>query len=498
MSIRFLIFLLITVLFSCTATKYSPGKKYSKEILRQDFSLLRNTLEAKHPSLYWYAPKDSIDFYFDKYYNAIPDSMTELEFAWKIISPAIEKIHCGHTSVSMSKGYVKYNRGKKLPSFPMFIKFWNDSAVVVGSLRKDSVLKRGTIIKSINGISTEVLVNEILDYLPEDGYAENFNLIRLSSSFPYFHRNIFGLSKNYKISFLSSEGILKDTTLPIYKPPVPVKKSDSTSKNVKTKPREKKTAKPKERKNDKNYYRSFKIDSTGKYGIMEVNSFTSGNMRKFFKRSFKTLKKKEIKYLILDIRNNNGGKVGLSTLLTKYIRNTPFKVADSVYANSNTLKPYTKYFKGKWLNNIQLFFSTHKKNDGKYHLGYFENHFYKPRKKFHYNGKVYVLISGPTFSAAAVFANAVKGQSNVILAGEETGGGWHGNSGIMIPDITLPHTRTRINIPLFRLVQFNHVEKNGRGIEPDYYIGTSYDALIRGADRKMEVVQKLILNELTD
>lgn len=489
---RFLFYLLVPIIFSCSATKYSSGKKYSAHELKEDYTLLRNILQAKHPSLYWYTSKDSMDFYFDKYYNSISDSMTEREFAWKVISPAIEKIHCGHTSVSMSKGYVKFFKGKKIPAFPMFLKVWNDTAAVIGVMRKDSVLKRGTIIKAINDVPMEVIVNTMLDYLPEDGYEENYNYIRISSSFPYFHRNIFGLSKNYKVSFISDDGSLKDTIIPIYKPPIPLKGKDSTTKIT-----IKKEKKPKE-KLDKTLYRSLKIDSSGKFATMEVNSFTAGNMRRFFRKSFKTLKEKNIEYLILDFRSNNGGKVGLSTMLTKYIRKTPFKVADTAFAKSKSLKPFTKYFKDKWLNNIQLLISTHKKSDGKFHMRYYERHFYKPKKNNHFDGKVYVLISGPTFSAASVFSNAVKGQDNIILAGEDTGGGWHGNSGIMIPNITLPHTRTRINIPLFRLVQFNHVPKNGRGVSPDIYIGTSYDALLRGADRKMEVVKDLILEEIKE
>ncbi|MEO5991870.1 MAG: S41 family peptidase, partial [Ferruginibacter sp.] len=468
-------------------------KKYSAQILKEDFTLLRNVLQTKHPAIYWYTPKDSMDFYFDKYYNAISDSMTEREFAWNILSPAIEKIHCGHTSVSMSKGYVKYNKNKKLPAFPMFLKLWNDTAAVSGALRKDSVLKRGTIISAINNIPMKDIVNKMVDYLPEDGYAINYNYIRLSSSFPYFHRNIFGITSNYKISFIAPDGNIRDTILPVYKPPVPLKDSTKKEKIVK----EKKVKRDKrKRESNKLFYRSLKVDSSGKFATMEVNSFTKGNMRRFFRKSFKQLRKENVDYLILDIRSNSGGKVGLSTMLTKYIRNTNFKVADTAYAEAQSLKPFTKYFKDKFLNNIQLFFSTHKKSDGKFHMRYYERHIYKPKTINHYNGKVYVLISGPTFSAASVFANAVKGQSNVLLAGEETGGGWHGNSGIMIPNITLPHTRTRVNIPLFRLVQFNHVPKNGQGVPPDIYIGTSYDALLRNADKKMEVVKDLILDEI--
>jgi len=80
----------------------------------------------------------------------------------------------------------------------------------------------------------------------------------------------------------------------------------------------------------------------------------------------------------------------------------------------------------------------------------------------------------------------------VVLAGEEAGGGWYGNNGILIPDIILPNTNLRVRLPLFRLVQYNHVAKDGRGVMPDIYIGTDYNALMKGVDKKMMVVMQLI------
>ena len=76
--------------------------------------------------------------------------------------------------------------------------------------------------------------------------------------------------------------------------------------------------------------------------------------------------------------------------------------------------------------------------------------------------------------------------------GEETGGGWHGNNGVLIPEIRLPNTRLRLRLPLYRLVQFNHVPKNGTGVLPDVYVGPNYQALVEKRDRKMEVVKELI------
>ena len=108
------------------------------------------------------------------------------------------------------------------------------------------------------------------------------------------------------------------------------------------------------------------------------------------------------------------------------------------------------------------------------------------------NGNLYVLTNGQTFSASSLFCNAIKGQQGITLLGEETGGGWHGNSGILIPDIKLPNTGLRVRLPLFRLVQYNHVAKTGTGVLPDVVVPTSYDALLKGIDKKMVVVMEMI------
>ena len=108
--------------------------------------------------------------------------------------------------------------------------------------------------------------------------------------------------------------------------------------------------------------------------------------------------------------------------------------------------------------------------------------------------KIFVLTNGLTFSASTIFCNAVKDQSNVTLVGEETGGGWYGNSGLLIPDITLPKTKLRVRLPFFKIVQFNHVPKNGRGVTPDIFISPTVESVRKGIDRKMEFVNELIKN----
>lgn len=426
-----------------------------------------------------------MDMYFDKYYAAIGDSMNEQQFAWKVLAPLVEKVQCGHTSVSYSKNYTKWLRHKKFPSFPLYLKVWEDSMVVMLNLnRNDSILKRGSVVTAVNGLSTSALISRIFDCLPQDGYASSNNYIRMSSNFPYFHRNIFGLSKNYDITYLDSTGAVRHTNVPLYTP-----SKDSIPKKISAK----KTRPLVPRAPRLEGYRSLKYDSSGKFAVMTVNSFSKGKLRRFFRQSFRDVRKKNVENLVLDIRYNGGGRVGLSTLLTRYVTRKEFRVADSLFAVSRNLAPYTKHIKGRFFNNLEMFFISRKKSDGKYHISHLEKKVYKPKRKNHFGGELYVITAGPTFSAASLFSNVVKGQKGITLVGEETGGGWYGNNGIMIPDITLPHTKLRVRLPLFRLVQFDHVSQKGTGIIPDVYVGPHYDALVKGYDRKMQVVRQLIM-----
>src|SRR6185437_9587863 len=431
---------------------------------------------------YWYTSKDSMDYYFDEGYQAIRDSMTELQFGWKILAPLTATIHCGHTSFSMSKGWNHFIKDKIIPSFPLYLKVWNDSMMVIANLNeKDSVIKNGDFITAINGIKTPELIDYMFHFLVEDGYTENVNYIRLSSDFPYFHRNIFGLYKKYDVDFTDSNGDAKSATIPYFAP-----STDSTEKKNEAVKRKKQRISHREKIKD---IRSLTYDST--FALMTVNGFSKGHLKSFFRRSFRHLRKNKTQNLVIDIRANGGGDIIKSVFLTKFLRDTPFKIVDSAYAICNTLRPYTKYISSGFFNNIGLHLVTRKKKDGNYHFGYWERHTFRPKRKNHFDGEVYILTNGLTFSASSLFCSDVKGQKNITLVGEETGGGWYGNSGIMIPNITLPHTKLRVRLPVFRLVQYEHIPIKGTGVIPDIYVGPNWRDILNGVDKKIEVVKEL-------
>ncbi|MEO9144029.1 MAG: S41 family peptidase [Ginsengibacter sp.] len=478
----FLFFL--PVFFSCSVSRnYDPNRKYSQYELRQDYSLLRNILEKKHPSLYWYTPKDSMDYYFDAGYKAISDSMTELQFGWRIIAPLTSAIHCGHTSFSMSNGWKKFIKNKTIPSFPLYMKIWKDTMMVIGSLNgKEALIPNGSFITAINGLKNADMIDTLFKYMPEDGYSENVNYIRLSSDFPYFHRNIFGLYKNYRVDYTDTNGVAKSVSVPYFSP---VPDSVTKEKNEIRIRRKKMTHEEK-----LNEIRSLHYDSS--FAFMTVNGFSKGHLKSFFRRSFRELRRNKTKNLVIDIRANGGGDIVKSVLLARFLQNNSFKVADSAYSKSNTLRPYTKYISSGFINNVGLKLVTHKVKADEYHFGYWERHTFRPKRKNHFKGQVFVLTNGLTFSAASLFCNEVRGQNNITLVGEITGGGWYGNSGIMIPSITLPHTKIKVRLPFFRLVQYNDLSIKGSGVVPDIYIGPSWRDILKGVDTKVESVKAMI------
>src|ERR671926_392925 len=116
------------LLGSCAVSKYNAAKKFSPEQLQEDYTLFRESLEEAHPSLYWYTPKDSMNFYFDVGKSKLKDSLTEGQFR-TVLSYVIAKIHDGHASVRPSKAAAGAT-GQNSP-FPLYIKAWPDTVMVM-------------------------------------------------------------------------------------------------------------------------------------------------------------------------------------------------------------------------------------------------------------------------------------------------------------------------------------------------------------------------------
>jgi C-terminal processing protease CtpA/Prc len=184
-------------------------------------------------------------------------------------------------------------------------------------------------------------------------------------------------------------------------------------------------------------------------------------------------------------------------MLTRYIADKPFKIADSLYAIRRSSK-YSSHIKWQPIYWLMMTLVTHKKKDDRFHFGYFERHYFTPKKRNHFDGEVYIITGGNSFSATTLFAQKLKGQQNVQIVGEETGGGSYGNTAWMMPEVTLPKTRIRFRLPKFRLVMEKDLVKEGRGVLPDIPASPTVEDIRKGIDVKADMVHRIILNKRTN
>lgn len=496
MKITLYLLIILVLLESCGASRSSVSatKKYSKDQLLRDYDVFQSALEETHPGLYWYTSKDSMNAYFEWGRKQITDSATEPDFR-KILTYVIAQVNCGHTTVRSSKAYSRINDTVRPKVFPLSLKVWGsrtsedkDTAVITTNLfRRDSVLRRGVRIQSIDGKTIDALIDTFSRYISSDGFnkTHKYQSISNTGTFGRMYTTLYGLKNKYTVEYFDPAGAIRKTEIPVYDPG----KDTALRRAISAlRPLSKKGQKRRRLETT----RVLKVDTVNRTAFMELHSFGRDyKLRSFFRKSFHNLQKMGIGHLIIDVRSNGGGSVTNSTVLSKYIAKQPFKIADSLYAVDKS-SHYGRYIQNNFWNKLFITFLTKRNKKGEYHFGYFERHHFKPKQKNHYDGKVYVLTGGNSFSATILFAETIKDQENVTVVGEETGGGAYGNTAWLIPDFTLPVTGVRFRLPLFRLVISNKTAKDGRGLLPEVESAPTQKTVAAGFDFKLDKALELI------
>lgn len=472
---------------SCSVAKYQPNKKYSPQQLQQETDILWQTYQQVHPSYNWYTPADSIDTRFRQVKQSITDSLTEAEFRLRL-SWAVAAIRCGHTSVLPPKAAARAASQQNTPSFPLQVRLLQQDSLVVlqnAGPKRDSV-NRGVVLTGIDSIPVAVFVRQMQEYISVDGYNNGFAQSQVSTGFAARFKWLYGLKPSYHIQFIDTSGRNLQATIHNTEP----RKRDSTRRDMARTREQTRSAVPPS-------YGFLAFDSAHQFAYLRINSFMGSKVSAFIRKSMRRIDSSGVRHLVLDLRGNSGGRIQKSVLLAKYLSDHPFKVADSVSATGFQF-PYARYVQSGWVYQWFSWLFTSKGSDGRLHMRSTERKVYKPKTKHHFDGNIYVLTGGRTFSASVLLLNYLDHQHGLTLVGEETGGGARGNSSVFTPDITLPYTRIRARLPLFRIVSRASLPHNGRGMVPDTLVFPTSADVRAGRDAVVEAVKEKIKSKTTD
>ena len=110
----------------------------------------------------------------------------------------------------------------------------------------------------------------------------------------------------------------------------------------------------------------------------------------------------------------------------------------------------------------------------------------RPPSSYPFLGGVIVLLDGGTFSTSADVASVLHNMGRATFVGEESGGGYYGNTSGLNALIILPHSRLRLKIPMYGYWNAVSAGEHGRGTRPDHAVERRTADVLRGVDAQWE------------
>ncbi|AZR72548.1 hypothetical protein BBF96_03605 [Anoxybacter fermentans] len=433
--------------------KLVKGRKLTSKEAIEDALYLFEKLEEIHPNLYKYYSKQEAYVYFNQIKEEISkkDEISKLEL-YKLLAPYVASFKDGHTELSIYNEYNSYlEQGGKI--FPLKVVIKGDK-LFVGEDFAESDISVATEILSINGVSSSEILETMKKNISYD--LEGFRIKRLEDDFPMWLWANYGKKDFFAVKFKIKSGEVKSVFL-------------KGIKDIK--------------KKENDFSLSYPDEGVA---LLKINNFYSERGEKFktfVDKSFKEIKSKKCKNLIIDLRNNGGGTSILVSYLYEYITNKPYcTVKETRYKLSDYVLEHGEYFKLSQVAKL-----------GNKRVLVEKPELKKPNKnQYKFNGCIYVLIGKGTYSAAVNFAAMVKDFITGILVGEETGGyaSYYGNS----VDIELPYSGLTLKVATTQNIRPAGYD-NGKGVLPDVKVDVDPLMLVQGKDQVLETVLQMIKNK---
>ncbi|WP_158975597.1 S41 family peptidase [Cellulophaga sp. L1A9] len=521
---RFLIFLLFLFLTSCVSVKnYNNqiAELHSVEELHQDVDFAYYKLIKLHPRLYQFITKEQLDDKFDSLKIAINTPMSSTDF-YRMLAPVVSEVRQGHISISppfskFTRKERKSRRKNKFEFYDLAFEQVNDAFLIHDNYGLDSTIV-GSEVLEVNGEPIEQLLANYEHVFSSDGYNTTFKDRFVALRFSTFYLRDKGRLDSLELKLKHKDSIFTKMLRTIPKDSSNVKKmpKDSTVKEpvlTKLEKKDKKRLDRIKRKNNKKYgYQNTKKQFTRNFrflkqdqdiAYMKIRGFSNGKYSDFYKESFQKIDSANAKTLVLDLRDNTGGRLDEIALLYSYLTDEKYQFIKK--GESMTRFPFHKALLSRRnpfaLNalgvlvapiTIPLEYSRTHRKDGVLYYKFRTSKQNRKPKELNFKGPIYVLINGNSFSASSILSTALKGSKRATFVGEETGGHYNGTVAGISKFIQLPNSKVTISFGLLHIQSPYENSEKGYGIKPEVVIVPTEENRLNNEDPELEwIIEKV-------
>ena len=465
-------FLILSILFyiSVSGQDYLD-KQIPKDSALSDFNTFKTALISGHPGIYWYKSKEEIIKSFENAEHLIKTDISNRDFH-KILTSVMNDISCGHSTVLYSKEHLS-NIDTLSLFFPFKVTKINEELFITKVL-SNSDIKEGSQIISINNKNINKIIEIIESKISTDKGISTKKIRSLDILFSYYYAQFIENTDEFSIEIIDENGNKKHKK---------VKAIYWDNNNMFHSPKEYAAS-----KNPISYSINNNIAELD-IRTFSARSFKNNNINyeDTISKIFQELNNKEVRNLIVDLRGNNGGALGFSELLYSYLTKKDIVFTEKVLMNEDIAEGNFKYADlPRFLDMFQKEFGSLKKVNNQYIIPTDSLVANKP----HYNGNVYFLTDGLSFSATSNLLAVCKENNIGTIIGETSGGAYEGcNAGSPII-VSLPYSNFRLFYYIMG-IRLN-VNKEIKQIDVDYKVSNRIEDIIKNTDRVNEFTIELI------
>ncbi len=425
------------------------GQKIGKDQALEDLKMLRDNIQRYNPALAQYNPE--FDSLSAEIIQSVQNDSISIFVYFSLVSEICALSNEGHFAIgnwqdSIHKGIPE----SKYAYLPVSVKLISNQLYIWDDYSNEQLLQRGDSIISINGKPTVDIIKMLQKVTPSDGDITTYANKNIEVGFPWLYYFYIEQTDTFQLDYLRHDEVVKTAKIKA------LFKSDQLS-NFK-----KYIVDDGIREGSKlNAFYDLQLKE--EYALLKLPSFDYRKVnqykvksKKMYKTIFKELAEKKVNHLVIDLRGNTGGRNEFADDMVPYILNP--ENTDSFFKKTTSWEGKQKTYK-------------------------------MPKaSKYAFQGTIYVLVNGKTYSAGSSLARFLKEYADAIIIGEETGTRYEGFSAGSIQSVSLPNSKLRIGIPRYHIFYPASGKQNtrNRGVLPDYEIIYSFEDIVQEIDLHFE------------